>query len=98
MSWLFRKGRRDSAWRDSGFLGAGHYPIPVLEETLGLASSAKVIFNRDPSEVWRLVELTFTSIRSANTDVTNEVVAEMKAQQYKDVGNRLGNLQDGYAL
>jgi hypothetical protein len=72
-------GRR----RNSGFLGTGHYPIPVLETSMGLGSPETVIFQHNTDHIYGVLDLTFQSILFASSDVTDAAVASMKTRHYE---------------
>jgi hypothetical protein len=79
--------------RDSRLFPPGRYVVPAVEDTAGYTSPFKVALNKAPSEVRRLIDLTFSSIDSTSDDVEETAVAHVRAQQYKDIGAYLAETQ-----
>lgn len=84
MAWL--RIRKDIGLKkDSGFLGTGHYPIPVLEAPMGLASPDTVVFTHDSEYVYAVLGLSFKSILDAPQNLINAAVADMVTEHYETV-------------
>lgn len=76
----------------SGFLGIGHYPIPVLEESLGLASPDTTVFRHDAGYIYRVLEVTFDSILTQSR-ATNAAVGRINTERrYETAAERAFSL------
>lgn len=88
---IWRRSReKGGLGKDSGFLGTGHYPIPVLEEPMGLASRDTVIFSHDADHIYEVLDLAFSSILNSPQHAIDMAVADMKKEHYQTVRERMG--------
>ena len=60
------------------------YPVPPVEETIGLTSRSNVTLDRKPKDVRRVVKRTFTSIENSEGS-KNKAVAKLKPQWWKEL-------------
>jgi hypothetical protein len=74
--------------------GHGYYPVSAVEKTIGMTSPSKVVLDRDPSEVARLLDLTFNSIRTTSGEVKRAAVANVEKEWcYEELGSFLKKRQ-----